>query len=229
MKVVLFDIDGTLLRTEGAGRRAMEQALRLAYGTIGDPGYRYDGKTDRQIVREQMRAAGLPDAVIDPQLDLVLNLYVSHLAADLARNPAQAVPCAGITPLLERLAASDRVLLGLLTGNIERGARAKLQAIALPFDQFRANAFGCDHEVRAELPAVARHRAQRLLGREIAGDQLVIIGDTPADIHCGRALNVRAIGVATGRFGVEELATHEPAAVFPSLADTDAVLEAILA
>lgn len=229
MKVVLFDIDGTLLRTEGAGRRAMEQALRLAYGTIGDPGYRYDGKTDRQIVREQMRAAGLPDAVIDPQLELVLDLYVSHLAADLARNPAQAVPCAGITPLLERLAASDRVLLGLLTGNIERGARAKLQAIALPFDQFRANAFGCDHEVRAELPAVARHRAQRLLGREIAGDQLVIIGDTPADIHCGRALNVRAIGVATGRFGVEELASHEPAAVFPSLADTDAVLEAILA
>ena len=76
---------------------------------------------------------------------------------------------------------------------------------------------------------MARHRAQRLLGREIAGDQLVIIGDTPADIHCGRALNVRAIGVATGRFGVEELATHEPAAVFPSLADTDAVLEAILA
>jgi phosphoglycolate phosphatase-like HAD superfamily hydrolase len=79
------------------------------------------------------------------------------------------------------------------------------------------------------LPAVAQRRAEALLGREIPGERMVIIGDTPADIHCGRSLNVRAIGVATGRYSVDELAEHDPAAVFASLADTDAVVEAILA
>jgi phosphoglycolate phosphatase-like HAD superfamily hydrolase len=121
------------------------------------------------------------------------------------------------------------VTLGLLTGNVARGARRKLDAVGLDFGAFRVGAFGCDHEHRPELPAIAQRRAREALGLAIAGDQLVIIGDTPADIHCGRALGVRAIGVATGRYTVEQLAEHAPAHCFATLEDTDAVCRAILA
>jgi phosphoglycolate phosphatase-like HAD superfamily hydrolase len=229
MKVVLFDIDGTLLLTDGVGRRALEGALHKVFGVAGDPSYRYDGKTDRQITREQMRWAGVDDATIDARVDEVLAEYVQRLEGELAAHPDAARLCDGVPALLERLASESAVTLGLLTGNIEAGARRKLRAVNVDFAQFRVNAFGCDHEDRPQLAAVAQQRAREVLGQEIPGEQFVIIGDTPADIHCGRALNVRAIGVATGRFSVDDLAAHQPAAVFPSLADTERVLEAILA
>jgi len=229
VKVVLFDIDGTILRTDGAGRRSMEHALFTVFGAHGDPAYRYDGKTDRQITREQMRSAGVSDEVIDARMDDVFALYAERLALELASGAEQAVLLAGIPPLLDALGAREEVTMGLLTGNIEAGARQKIRAVNLAWEQFLVNAFGSDHEHRPMLPAVAQRRAEALLGREIPGDRMVIIGDTPADIHCGRSLNVRAIGVATGRYSVDELAEHDPAAVFASLADTDAVVEAILA
>jgi phosphoglycolate phosphatase len=229
MKVVLFDIDGTLLRTDGAGRRSMEHALFSVFGAHGDPDYRYDGKTDRQITREQMRWAGVADEVIDARMSDVFALYAERLAQELASGAEQAILLDGIPPLLERLGAHEQVTLGLLTGNIEQGAKQKIRAVNLAWEQFLVNAFGSDHEQRPMLPAVAQQRAQALLGREVPGEQMVIIGDTPADIHCGRSLNVRAIGVATGRYSVHELSAHHPAAVFSSLADTDAVVESILA
>jgi phosphoglycolate phosphatase-like HAD superfamily hydrolase len=229
MKLVLFDIDGTLLRTDGAGRRSMERALLAVFGTTGSPDYRYDGKTDRQITREQMRAAGFTDATIDARMDDVFDFYIAQLTHELETNPAQAERLAGVPLLLETLRAHDGVTLGLLTGNIEPGAQRKLAAVDIAWDQFRANAFGSDHEERSALPAVAQQRANTLLGRNIDGSQLVIIGDTPADIQCGRSLGVRAIGVATGRFSTQDLAQHAPFAVLESLADTDAALDAILA
>lgn len=229
MKVVLFDIDGTLLRTDGAGRRSMEHALFTVFGAHGSPEYRYDGKTDRQITREQMRWAGVPDEMIDRRMDDVFAIYSERLAQELASGAEQAVLMEGIPSLLESLGSQESVTLGLLTGNIEAGARQKLRAVNLAWEQFLVNAFGSDHELRPMLPAVAQQRAQALLGREVPGNRMVIIGDTPADIHCGRALNVRAIGVATGRYSVEELGAHQPAAVFETLAHTEAVVEAILA
>jgi phosphoglycolate phosphatase-like HAD superfamily hydrolase len=229
MKLVLFDIDGTLLRTDGAGRRSMERALLTVFGTTGSPDYRYDGKTDRQITREQMRAAGFTDATIDARMDDVFDVYIAQLTRELETNPAQAERLAGVPLLLETLRVHDGVTLGLLTGNIEPGAQRKLAAVDIAWDQFRANAFGSDHEERSALPAVAQQRANTLLGRNIDGSQLVIIGDTPADIQCGRSLGVRAIGVATGRFSTQDLAQHAPFAVLESLADTDAALDAILA
>lgn len=229
MKVVLFDIDGTILRTDGAGRRAMEHALFTVFGAHGDPAYRYDGKTDRQITREQMRWAGVSDEVIDRGMPDVFAIYSERLSRELASGAEQAILLAGIPPLLERLRAHDEVTLGLLTGNIEAGARQKIEAVQLAWEQFLVNAFGSDHEHRPMLPAVAQQRARALLGRDVPGERMVIIGDTPADIHCGRSLNVRAIGVATGRYTVDDLAAHDPAAVFDSLVETDAVVEAILA
>lgn len=229
MKLVLFDIDGTLLRTDGAGRRAMDHALFTVHGAHGDPAYRYDGKTDRQITREQMRWAGVSDDEIDRRMLDVFAIYSERLARELASGAEQAILLAGIPPLLERLRAHDDVTLGLLTGNIEAGARQKIDAVQLAWEQFKVNAFGSDHEQRPMLPAVAQQRARALLGRDVPGERMVIIGDTPADIHCGRSLNVRAIGVATGRYSVDDLAAHGPAAVFETLVETDAVVEAIVA
>lgn len=228
MKLVLFDIDGTLLWTDGAGRRAMEAALHEVFGAAGDPTYRYDGKTDRQIAREQLRAVGFDDAAIDGGMPALLDRYVERLAVELVDAAAVAQPFEGVLPLLDALERHDGALLGLLTGNIEPGARAKLEAVGIAFERFRVNAFGSDAEARPMLPPVAQRRARDLLGLEVPGDRMVIIGDTPADIECGRALGVRAIGVATGRYDIDTLASHRPAAVFPTLADTDAVLSAIL-
>lgn len=229
MKLVLFDIDGTLLWTDGAGRRSMEHALMQTFGVPGDASYRYDGKTDQQITREQMRAAGIDEDTISARMDDVLDAYVEQLTAELARDPSAARLCAGIPALLDALEAHDGATLGLLTGNIERGARRKLEAVGIDFGRFRVNAFGCDHAERPQLPGIAQRRAREVMGEEMPGERIVIIGDTPADIQCGRSIGVRAIGVATGRYDVSELAQHEPAAVFATLEDTDAVVAAILA
>lgn len=228
MKLVLFDIDGTLLWTDGAGRRAMEGALHEVFGHHGDTAYRYDGKTDRQIAREQMRAAGIDDAVITARMDDVLHAYVLRLERELERDAATSRLCGGVPALLDALEAHDLATLGLLTGNIEKGARRKLTAVGVNFDRFHVNAFGSDHEDRPQLPTVAQRRAEQFFGAPMPGERMVIIGDTPADIHCGRSLGVRAIGVATGRYSVEDLAQHQPAAVFANLEDTDAVVAAIL-
>ena len=137
-------------------------------------------------------------------------------------------PLAGIPEILEALEARADVILGLLTGNVEPGARIKLTAAGIDPDRFKINAFGSDHEHRPELPAIAQRRAGETLGLNIAGERLVVIGDTPADIECGRSLGAKAIGVASGHYTVEQLEAHRPYAVFPSLADTRKVLTTIL-
>jgi phosphoglycolate phosphatase len=228
VKLVLFDIDGTLLWTDGAGRRSMEGALAEVFGTTGDPAYRYDGKTDQQIAREQMRHAGIDDATISARMSDVVQAYLTRLGDELARDKDAARACVGVTPLLDALELHDRAILGLLTGNVVQGAHRKLDAVGIDHTRFRIGAFGSDHEDRPELPGIARRRAQELLGLDLNGDGIVVIGDTPADIHCGRSLGVRAIGVATGRYSVEELRSHGAAAVFEDFSDTEAVLHAIL-
>ena len=134
----------------------------------------------------------------------------------------------GVVALLDELDRQPEVTVGLLTGNIEKGARAKLTAAGLDPRRFRVNAFGSDNELRPELPAVAQRRACEFLGREIEGNRLVVIGDTPADIQCGESIGARAIGVATGRYSVEQLSNFDAYAVFESLADTTAVLSSIM-
>ncbi|MGH9422761.1 MAG: HAD hydrolase-like protein, partial [Thermoanaerobaculia bacterium] len=103
-----------------------------------------------------------------------------------------------------------------------------LGAAGIDFDMFKVNAFGSDHELRPELPAVAQKRAREVLGLDIKGDRIVVIGDTPADIRCGEGIGARAIGVATGRYSVEDLASHGAYAVFETLADTNAVMQRIM-
>jgi phosphoglycolate phosphatase-like HAD superfamily hydrolase len=228
MKLVLFDIDGTLLLTDGAGRRAIQRALREVFGTTGPVDYHFDGKTDPQIVRELMRLAGRGDSYIDARMATLLTRYVACLAEELKVPGHKMSALPGVPQLLDALESKPDVILGLLTGNVERGAKAKLQAVGIDPKRFRVGAYGSDHEHRHELPAIVRQRTKRELGHDVPGSAMVVIGDTPADLTCGKALGAAAIGVATGRYTVEQLAEHAPLAVFANLSDTAAVVAAIM-
>ena len=228
MKVVLFDIDGTILWTDGAGRRAVQQALEDVFGAPVPQGHEFDGKTDPQIVRELMQLAGVAHADIDGRLPHALERYVELLHGELGTLQDHDHVLPGIRELLDALEARDDVLLGLLTGNVLPGAVAKLTAVGIDATRFRIGAFGSDHAHRPELPAIARERAEVLLGRQIPGSDVVVIGDTPADMRCGRGIGARAIGVANGRYSVADLRACDAAAVFADLSDTTAVVNEIM-
>ena len=229
-RLVLFDIDGTLLSAGRVARDSILTALEKAFGwkaTLDHQNnrrYDFSGKTDPQIVRELVHAdigaerfeAGLPGA---------LRLYLEELERGLI--PGTVVPKPGITPLLARLAAEPRVTLGLLTGNLEPGARLKL---APPdFNRyFPFGAFGSDSADRYVLPKVAVERALAHTGRHFTGKSVVIVGDSVHDVACGRSLGVRAVAVATGITSVERLSAEKPDAVFSDFSDTEQAVKAIL-
>jgi phosphoglycolate phosphatase len=228
MRLVLFDIDGTLLTSEGMGRAAMRRALGETFGSPGNPAYRYDGKTDKQIVRDVMRLEGHSDLHIDSKMEKLIEVYLDGLRSGAKSGKFNVSPLEGVVEVLDALDNREDVVLGLLTGNVEPGARIKLTAAGINPDRFRVNAFGSDHEHRPQLPAIALRRANETLGLDIAGERMVVIGDTPADIECGRSLGARSIGVASGHYSVEQLQEHDPYAVFPSLANTRQIVETIL-
>jgi phosphoglycolate phosphatase-like HAD superfamily hydrolase len=228
MRVVLFDIDGTILWTDGAGRRAVQRALEDVFGAPVPQGHEFDGKTDPQIVRELMQRAGVGHGDIDGRLEDALERYVELLHVELGALEKHDHVLPGIRALLDALESRDDVLLGLLTGNVLPGAVAKLTAVGIDATRFRVGAFGSDHAHRPELPAIALERAEALLGRHISGSDVVVIGDTPADMGCGRGIGARAIGVATGRYSIDDLGACGAAAVFGDLSDTNAVVRAIM-
>jgi phosphoglycolate phosphatase-like HAD superfamily hydrolase len=228
LHLVLFDIDGTILWTDGVGRRAIHRALTEVFGGTGPESYWFDGKTDRQIVRDLMRLEGHADAHIDARMDELFERYLRYLDGELADPRHRPRLYDGVVPLIDALEARDDVVLGLLTGNLEQGARVKLRAVGLDPDRFTINAFGSDAEHRPALPAIARRRANERYGLDLPGHAVVVIGDTPADIDCGREIGARAIAVATGRYKVAELAAHQPYAAFEDLTDTKKVMDAIL-
>jgi phosphoglycolate phosphatase-like HAD superfamily hydrolase len=226
--VVLFDIDGTILWTDGAGRRAVYRALEEVFGARAPEKHEFDGKTDPQIVHELMQLAGMNASDVQDGLPRALTRYVELLGTELGDADHADKVYPGVTALLDALEARDDVLLGLLTGNVREGAVAKLRAVGIAPHRFRIGAFGSDHADRPELPAIARRRAEALLGTTVAGRDVVVIGDTPADMGCGRGIGARAIGVATGRYSVEALRACDASAVFDDLSDTAAVMRAIL-
>lgn len=230
MKLVLFDIDGTLLYTNGAGRRAIRAALLAEMGTAGPiEGYRLDGKTDPQIVRELLSAAGHPDAASSAHIERVCQRYVSLLQGELDASAGRSRTYPGVTELLDQLEQRADAVLGLLTGNLADGAALKLRAVGLDPGRFRVGAYGSDAAERARLPVIAAQRAAPLLGRVVTGCDLVIVGDTPADVTCGASLGARAIGVATGSFSRTDLLAAGAYAAFDSFADPATVVEAVYA
>jgi len=228
VKLVLFDVDGTLVWTDGAGRRAIHRALTEVFGSTGPADYRFDGKTDPQIVRDLMRSVGHGDGHIDACMPMVFDRYVEWLRIELRAPGYRPRVMPGVFQLLDALDSRDDVVLGLLTGNLAEGARAKLESVGIDPSRFRVGAYGSDREARPSLPELARRRLRAELGLEVEGANCVIIGDTPADVTCGRALGARAIGVATGRYSVAELRAHGAAAVFDDLSDTAAVVAEIM-
>jgi phosphoglycolate phosphatase-like HAD superfamily hydrolase len=226
-RLVLFDIDGTLLSADGAGKRAIYDALMQVFGTTGPiHDYSFAGRTDPEIVRDLMRAAGIPDAEIDAGMRALWFLYVENLHREIREIRVRALP--GVAALLARVEdAGGEMVLGLLTGNIVQGARIKVDAARLGFGRFRVGAFGSDHAHRPELPAIAIARARERTGVCYAGKEVVIIGDTPLDVACGAHLGVRTLAVATGRHPVDELAESGADYVFPDLSDVDGAWRAI--
>lgn len=227
-KLVLFDIDGTLLSTDGAAARAFAAALVDIYGTTGPmQAVSFAGKTDPQIAHELMAKAGLDRAHVERRLPDLWPNYLRYLDDELEGTTIRALP--GVADCLRLVEEHARdILLGVLTGNIEPGARRKLDASEIGFDRFRVGAFGSDSEHRDELPAIGARRAEELTGELYLGEDVIIVGDTPADVACGRAYGARTVAVATGTISRHELQACEPDFFFDSLADPAALHDAIM-
>jgi phosphoglycolate phosphatase len=225
-RLILFDIDGTLVSAGGISARVFGEALLEAFGTVGDAErFDYSGKTDPQIVRELMKGAGFTDEEIEERRPRALEEYRRRLATSI--RPEHVIPKPGMGPLLEALDRQPAVTLALLTGNLEPTARLKLQPVdANRFFPF--GAFGSDDEDRYRLPRVALARAREEVGVSFEGPDVVIVGDSVHDVRCGRDLGVRAVAVATGRTSAERLAEDRPAALLSDFSDTGAAVAAIL-
>jgi phosphoglycolate phosphatase-like HAD superfamily hydrolase len=227
-KLLLFDIDGTLLLSAGAGRRAILKAIE-EYVSDLEPlrGIRFDGKTDPQIVAELFEAGGDPEPAEPARITRVLDRYVSLLEQELTGPEHRTASMPGVPELLDELSRTTTVL-GLLTGNVVPGARLKLRAARIDCEQFVVGAYGSDHARRAELPPIAAKRAEPWFGRIPGGTEVVIIGDTPADVACAASIGARTVAVATGGYSESELADAGADAVLPDLSDLARARAAIL-
>jgi phosphoglycolate phosphatase-like HAD superfamily hydrolase len=225
-RLVLFDIDGTLLTDGGAARAAYGRALSTVYGFDGDlRSYDFSGRTDPQITYMVLRDAGLTDDAIESRLADLWESYLENLGRHATPDRVRALP--GVRELLYELRSVPDVVLGLLTGNIERGARCKLQAPRLN-DYFRFGAFGSDAFHREELPPIAVSRAAAISGRQFEPRDVVIIGDSIYDVRCGVPHDATTIAIASGKTAAETLQAENPTHLFNSAADTVALMEAIL-
>lgn len=223
-KLVLWDIDGTLIVSHNAGVRAMEKALTKRFGVTKDlRQIDWAGRTDSWITGEVFRFAGLPDT---PQnAHDYLETYLELLPHELAAGPQGRV-LPGVFELLDILHHRADVAQGLLTGNLKRGAEFKLTHYKV-WHYFEFGAFADDSPRRNDLGPHALRRAKERHAVEFAVDQTFILGDTPHDVECGKVIGAKTIAVATGRYKVEELAKHTPTAVFRDFSDTAAFLRVL--
>jgi len=200
--------------------------MKRVFGTAGPiEGHSFSGKTDPQIARELLRLAGFRDHEIDGGLGWLWREYLSGLEAGLVQDPMMVLP--GVGPLLDHLQGEEEVVLGLLTGNIVEGARLKLSSVGL-HDYFLVGGFGSDSEVREDLTAVAMRRAAETWGTDFPSSSVVVVGDTPRDVACGKYGGTRTVAVATGRYGGGELAASHPDVVLDDLSDLEQALQALL-
>jgi phosphoglycolate phosphatase-like HAD superfamily hydrolase len=220
MPILLFDIDGTLVRTGGAGKAAMEAGLRVAFGIaeLNDV-VPYSGRTDRAISRDLLQVHGIEPTLANQVL--LQEAYLSQLPGSLAKHGG--IICPGIEELLKDLSQRQNVLLGLLTGNIERGAKHKLGHFGL-WDYFVCGGFGDEHYERDDVARMAIANVRGHLKKDVEVNEVWVIGDTPLDVSCARAIGAKVVAVATGWHPEEELARHRPDILLSDLSKTDDLL-----
>jgi phosphoglycolate phosphatase-like HAD superfamily hydrolase len=213
--VLLFDVDGTLIHSGGAGRRAIERAFEEAHGRRDAcASFSFAGMTDRAIVRAGLSAIGHP--VDEAEIDRVIAVYLGLLEREVAEERRFRVN-RGVAGALDEACARARTAVGLGTGNVRQGARVKLDRVGI-HGRFRFGGFGCDSEDRAELVRIGAERGAALLGSPLADCRVVVIGDTPRDVAAARAVGADSLAVATGPFDVEALAGAGATRAFADLA-----------
>jgi phosphoglycolate phosphatase len=221
MHLILFDVDGTLIGGIGMGRLALERAFAEVYqvDAVGHPRLKqvnFAGSHDPKIIADMADALGLDGGVVSPRLAELQESYVRHLRVTVTENDTHA-PCPGVEDLLPRLHAHPRLALGLLTGNIEAGARIKIDAFR--FNRFcDFGGFGGDGEDRAAMARRARDRAETVTGRRFPPERVLVVGDTIFDVASGRANGFLTVGVGSGSNTVERLRDAGATAVFETLA-----------
>lgn len=222
MRLILFDVDGTLIRCGPQVRPIFAGAMEEVFGTCGPlDGYDFSGKTDRQIVLELLAGAGLRAEEVLPALPRMRDLYLDSLEERLDRRRMEMLP--GVDALLAELAAHPRVHLGLLTGNWRRGAEIKLSRFGLE-RYFPFGAFADDAVERNELPPVALERAAASTGHRFGPEDALIVGDSPRDVECARAHGLGVLAVTTGWTPADQLRRAGAERVVPSLAGLARVL-----
>ena len=214
VRLVLFDIDGTLVHTGGAGVKAFAKTFATEFSAADHfERLKFAGRTDYSLVREFFgfnQIASTPD-----NFQRFFDRYAFWL--DHILRDSKTELCPGVWEFIHELQALPQApLLGLLTGNVRLGAEIKLRHFDL-WDVFQTGGFANDHEDRDHIAAMARQRGCRLLGQDLRGDEVVVIGDTPLDIRCARAIRAKALAVATGGATLAQLKTHPPDWAIPDL------------
>ena len=224
MPVILFDIDGTLIRSGGAGKFAMEAAMKAAFNldSVRD-NVPYSGRTDQAIGGDLLRENGIP--VTDATMATLRRAYLEVLPRSL-RDQGGTV-CLGIPEILRHLAPRPDVLLGLITGNVREGARIKLTHFGL-WETFAVGGYGDVHTDRNDVARDALRQVHEHLGRRVPLEEVWVIGDTPLDVQCARAIGAKAVAVATGWHAIEELHATDADHVMTDFANPAELLSVLL-
>jgi phosphoglycolate phosphatase-like HAD superfamily hydrolase len=214
VRLVLFDIDGTLVHTGGAGVKAFAKVFQTEFGAADHfERLKFAGRTDVSLVREFFSFHGI--AATRANFERFFDRYVFWL--DHILRDSKTELCPGVWEFIGQLkSAREQPLLGLLTGNIRLGAEIKLRHFKL-WEVFETGGFADDHEERDKIAAIARERGSSLLGEPLADEQVLVVGDTPLDIRCGRAIGAKVLAVATGGARLDELKDHQPDWAMPDL------------
>jgi phosphoglycolate phosphatase-like HAD superfamily hydrolase len=230
-RLLLFDVDGTLVDAAGAGRKSMVRAFETTFGVDGvgarTAAVRYAGRTDPTILDAVAEAAGIPVDSYEERREELVAAFLGELEAEMARDDPRRRVLPGVPELLDCLAARDDVRLGLVTGNLERGARIKLRAFGIE-RYFLGGGFSSDHPSRREIAKIAWRRLSETAGVAFAPDDVVVIGDTEHDVDCARANGFRAVAIDSGWVPRADLELAAPDHLLDDLTESRRVLEACL-
>ena len=222
-RLFLFDIDGTLITSGGAGEAALIQAMASRFGILEDMcDITLAGATDVLIAASLLKKHGLEPS--PPNIAALLDSYLHHLMDRLPKHDGRVLP--GIVLLLDALKHRPETVVALLTGNLVKGAEIKLSHYGV-WDYFEFGAFADDHHDRNELGKFAQARAEEKHGIPFPSSKTFVIGDTPKDIECGKAIGAKTVAIATGIYDSDSLAKHAPDFLFENLQNTEAVLDAL--